>query len=188
MGAKGKTNDGRSSDLSPINSVDGVSSLHDQLVIRAGKWLENNGCKVVIRDPFRSNNQEQPDAIGWRDGVSILVEVKTSRADFLADRKKPFREEPGQGMGDWRFYLTPPNLVSVNDLPIGWGLLEATPKTIKKAHGYPVHRNWIKAPFSGDKGRETILLSQALRRLALRGYLPEIYLPRPDPDKTVVRS
>ena len=104
-------------------AIPAAPSLHDQLVLRAERWLANQGCQVVIRDPFRSWNQEQPDAIGWRSDVSILVEVKVSRSDFLADAKKHFRSNARSGMGDWRFYMCPPGIIQLDDLPEGWGLL-----------------------------------------------------------------
>ena len=50
--------------------------------------------------------------------------VQVTRADFLADRAKPFRQKPEQGVGSERFYLTPASLVKVQELPAGWGLLE----------------------------------------------------------------
>ena len=51
---------------------------------------------------------EMPDAIGWkRASRSVLVECKISRADFLADRDKPFRQKSDLGLGCERFYLTP---------------------------------------------------------------------------------
>jgi len=67
-----------------------------------------------------------PDAIGWHVGWSILVEAKVSRRDFRADRKKlihnpAFAERcPGQE----RWYLTPEGLVTSDEVPGAWGLLE----------------------------------------------------------------
>lgn len=151
-------------------------SLHDQMVLRAERWLEQQGCGVVIRDPFRSVNQEQPDAIGWRSGVSILIEVKASRSDFLSDKNKAFRAKPEEGMGDWRFYMSPPDIIKPEDLPEGWGLLWVRGKKIQKVHGVPPNSWWVsKKPFTGDKANENTMLLSALRRLKLRGYLPQIY-------------
>ncbi len=66
-----------------------------------------------------------PDAIGWkRANHSVLVECKITRADFLADRGKSFRQKPEQGVGSERFYLTPPAMLKAEELPAGWGLLE----------------------------------------------------------------
>ena len=151
---------------------------HDELVIRAERWLKQQGCGVTIRDPFRaySVNGEIPDAIGWRDGISMLVECKASRADFLADKNKPFRADPAKGMGDWRFYLCWPETIKVDDLPKGWGLLWATPKTIKRIHGAPSNGGWWREkPFAPCKRSETMMLVSALRRLEIRGRLHEIY-------------
>ncbi len=150
-------------------------SEHTLLCHRAEDWLNKINCKVVIRDPFRSSTREQPDAIGWRDGVSILIECKASRADFLSDKNKPFRSDPDLGMGDWRFYLCPKDVIKPEDLPTGWGLLYATDKTIKKVVGFPANTQWHNAPFVGSKHDENRMLTSALRRLSLRGHLPDIY-------------
>lgn len=162
---------------------------HAELVIRAEKWLIQHGCGVTLRDPFRANthNGECPDAIGWRDGLSILIECKASRADFMADKNKPFRANPASGMGDWRFYLCPPETINVEDLPNGWGLLWATPKTIRKMRGVPRNCGWWHGkPFDPCKRSETMMLTSALRRLSIRGHLGEIYdgmtLPEPPED------
>ena len=69
--------------------------------------------------------------IGWKGKCrSVLIECKISRTDFLADRGKPFRKDPGQGMGCERFYLTPRGLLHQSELPKGWGLLEARGREI----------------------------------------------------------
>jgi hypothetical protein len=154
-------------------------SPHDELCLRAEHWLNQQGCKVVLRDPFRcSTNKEQPDAIGWRDGVSIVIEAKMSRSDFLSDKKKTFRKRPSYGMGDWRFYMCPPEIIQVKDLPAGWGLLWVTPKTVRKMHGVPPNTNWHRhKPFVGNKLNETCILTSALRRFAVRGLMETVYLP-----------
>ena len=66
---------------------------HEQLVERAGRWLRGTmRCNVVLLEPGYGSVGEIPDAIGWTsDGVSIVVECKASRSDFLADRNKPAR-------------------------------------------------------------------------------------------------
>ena len=151
---------------------------HFDLVLRAEKFLQNMNCKVVIRDPFSAatHNGEQPDAIGWRDGLSFLIECKASRADFLADKKKPFRQDANKGMGDWRFYMSPPEIINPDDLPQGWGLLWCYPKKIKRVTGFPGNCCYhLDRPFTGNKVCENQMLVSALRRLAIRGYLPEIY-------------
>lgn len=151
---------------------------HNDLVQRAEHWLWKQNCGVVFNDKFKALTQtgESPDALGFRHNVSILIECKSSRADFLVDKNKPFRKDPAQGLGDWRFYLCPPGVIQIEDLPAGWGLLYATDKQIQKVHGIPTNAQWnSKKPFSGNKEAEIQCMYSALRRLTIRGYLPQIY-------------
>ncbi len=112
---------------------------HDDLCEIAIKFLQSNGFKVAFGDKFQSRNGtgEQPDAIGFRCGVSCLLEAKVSRSDFLADKKKHFRVDPDRGMGDWRFFISPPDVIKPEDLPDGWGLLHVKGKRVFKVHGWP---------------------------------------------------
>jgi hypothetical protein len=97
---------------------------HAQLVEKAVRWLRSYRCGVVLSEQACVSG-EMPDAIGWkRANHSVLVECKVTRADFLADRGKSFRQKPEQGVGCERFYLTPPALVKPEELPSSWGLLE----------------------------------------------------------------
>lgn len=105
---------------------------HDELCRLAVKWLKRNnaqnghGCTVAASEAPSGSRGEIPDAIGfringWADG-SVVVEVKTSRSDFLADRKKAHRAE-GQGLGNWRYFMCPTDLIKPDELPEKWGLL-----------------------------------------------------------------
>jgi len=97
---------------------------HAQLVEKAVRWLRSYRCGVVLSEQACTSG-EMPDAIGWKQAChSVLVECKVSRADFLADREKSFRQKPERGVGSERFYLTPPALIKIKELPTGWGLLE----------------------------------------------------------------
>src|SRR5690554_3421860 len=151
---------------------------HQDLVLRAERWLKQQGCGIVIRDGFKAatHSGEQPDAIGWRDGLSIVIECKVSRSDFLADKKKPFRQFPEEGMGDWRFYMCPPGIITIDDLPEGWGLLYAEGRKTHNAHGVPGNCGWwMDRPFEGAKRYETQMMYSALRRLAAMGHFNSIY-------------
>jgi len=85
----------------------------------------------------------------------VLIECKLTRADFLADRGKPFRQKPEQGVGSERFYLAPPALVKLEELPAGWGLLEfrrgrvavvqASAKNLRTAAGFRYEMNLLLA-------------------------------------------
>ena len=128
---------------------------HAQLVDRAVRWLRSYRCGVVLSEQACVSG-EMPDAIGWqRANHSVLVECKITRTDFLADRAKPFRQKPEQGVGSERFYLTPPALVSLEELPAGWGLLEfrrgrievvqTSAKDLRTAAGFRYEMNLLLA-------------------------------------------
>src|SRR5437870_1590459 len=71
---------------------------HAQLVQMAVNWLRSYRCGVVLSEQACVSG-EMPDAIGWKRGChSVLVECKISRADFLADRSKAFRQKRGLGL------------------------------------------------------------------------------------------
>jgi hypothetical protein len=102
--------------------------VHADLVAVAERWLRKaERCGVVLTE-CDGTTAEIPDAIGWKcwGNVSILVECKVSRPDFLADRRKPFRQVGGLGVGRFRYYLAPGGLLKPADLPPGWGWLEWT--------------------------------------------------------------
>ena len=146
---------------------------HHDLVLRAKRWLLNTkGCGFVLVElDYVATTVEIADAIGWRDGQSHLVECKASRADFLSDRKKPFRREPWRGMGRYRYYMTPPGLVKPEEVHPGWGLLYAYPRVVRVA------RKPRRAKFAGVPTQELPLLCSALRRVHIRGDLEKIYDP-----------
>ena len=107
--------------MSEAKPVEPVCSSHDELVSRAGRWLRNScGCGAVLEELVAcTRNGEIPDAVGFRQNGSILVECKVSRSDFLRDRKKPFRNPRAKGVGNWRFYLAPQGLLNPEDCPEG---------------------------------------------------------------------
>ena len=157
-----------------------MTHSHAELVVLGEKWLKRQNCGVVFRDAFRASTThgEQPDAIGWRHNISILVECKASRADFLADRAKTFRAEPAKGIGDWRFYLCQKDLILESELPSGWGLLYADGSRVRPVAGFPGNCNWGKnRPFIGEKECEIQMLYAALRRMVVRGHFDAIYDP-----------
>lgn len=112
-----------------------VDLTHTALTDLAVKWLrrphsqKGPGCHIALSECRSGWIGEIPDAIGWRvaghlDG-SVVIEVKASRADFLADKQKPHRAGEGVGLGNWRYYLCPEGVISESDVPPKWGLLYA---------------------------------------------------------------
>lgn len=169
-------------------------SRHDELVALADRWLKQIGCGVTMTELVCVNaTGEIPDAIGWRSGVSIVVEAKTSRSDFLADRRKFTRATPELGMGDWRFYLCDPGVIYPEDLPRGWGLLYVGTGVgeakVRRVHGAPKgNASWSSPPNTGNKRAELAMTISALRRINLRGGLRVIYEPMPEPVKEAIRK
>lgn len=66
-----------------------MALTHRELCQIAYKFLKRNGFKVCFHDRFIAvtSTGEQPDAMGFRNSASCLIEAKCSRADLLADRK-----------------------------------------------------------------------------------------------------
>ena len=147
-----------------------ISVTHSDLIVRAKRWLLTvRGCGFVLCE-LTSYAGEVPDAIGWRHNYSILIECKLTRADFLSDRKKHSRRDPMLGMGNYRYYLSHPDIIRESDLPEKWGLL------------YCCHKNRVciirKAQCFDDPviaQNDRYLLYSALRRVHLRGDLEKIY-------------
>lgn len=115
---------------------------HSELCKIAEKWLLNAGkCSVAIAEPNCIITTEQPDAIGFQSACSVLVEAKTSKADFASDAKKPFRRLPEKGMGDFRYYICQPGIIDICELPESWGLLHVLPsgrvRKVKPAQRQP---------------------------------------------------
>lgn len=158
-----------------------MALTHHELCQIAYKFLKRNGFKVCFHDRFVAvtSTGEQPDAMGFRNSASCLIEAKCSRADLLADRKKRFRKNPSLGMGDWRFFISEPGIISIEDLPPGWGLLHVVNGRVRKVHGWPKGNccwgNPDDKPFTGNKQVECDYMLSALRRMELRGHLNEIY-------------
>lgn len=120
------------------NESTGPGRTHADLVAIAGRWLRNTaGCTVVLEELCAATaSGENPDAIGWYCARTLLIECKTSRSDFLADRKKRFRADPSRGMGLYRYFLAPRGLISPAELPPRWGLLEVSGSRVSVTAGY----------------------------------------------------
>lgn len=136
---------------------------HAQLVQHAVRWLRRYRCGVVLSEQACISG-EMPDAIGWKRAChSVLVECKASRADFLADRGKPFRKDAGMALGCERYYLAPAKLIRKEELPIGWGLLEIRDREIEVSQ--PSEKNLRTQ--SGFRYEMNLLLA-SLRRVEVR--------------------
>ena len=142
---------------------------HNELVKRAARWLRNDlNCGVVLCE-MKSLLDEIPDAIGWVNNRSILVECKTSTSDFHADLSKPFRHpDSHMSLGRWRFYLAHAGIIPHDKLPDGWGLYEVHGRSVRHAAGVK-YRNMSEIPFESNEVGERLMLISALRRAQHKG-------------------
>lgn len=144
------------------------SLTHAELNLRAVKWLLSQGCSVAVSEIKCYNNTgEIIDALGFHSQLSTLIECKTSRSDFLADKKKNFRKDPARGVGQHRYFLCEKDIIKPSDLPRKWGLLWVTGRGIKKVV-YPT--GWEseqRFKHEYNHASERSILISAVRRLGV---------------------
>lgn len=148
-----------------------VAISHDELVARAVRWLlSTGGCGVAVPE-LVTYSSERPDAIGWRGQgmICVLIECKATRSDFLADRKKTFRRDPGEGAGNKRYFLTPPGLINPFEIPDKWGLLEVRGKIVRMVRD----SGDFEISFHNYKSQR--FMYSLLRRTEVRGLLKRCF-------------
>lgn len=155
---------------------------HKALCSLAVKWLRypnsrgGHGCQIAVSEISSGFTGERPDAIGFRTGSgkdegSVVVEVKTSRSDFLADFKKPHRSDTG--LGTWRYYLAPEGVIGADELPDRWGLIHTYGKSrLKLVRGPFQTTNYFEREqllsdmrHDSDFNRERFILARLLGRV-----------------------
>lgn len=116
-----------------------TNSLHYKLCCEGAKWMRKQefGAYKIVAVELCTISVENPDVWGTTGYKSMLIEVKTSHSDFLRDMKKPFRMDSNVNyrkyrLGNNRYYLVPKGLVSIDELPPHWGLLEWNGTSITK--------------------------------------------------------
>lgn len=119
----------------PLEDIDNIrkrkddTDYHTRLCRLSAKFLKSQGGvgsipkMAYITVELCTQNCEQPDVFAWNSWTSVLVEVKVSRSDFFADLKKPFRIEQKEGVGEFRYYCCPIDLIKEDEIPKNWGLL-----------------------------------------------------------------
>lgn len=144
---------------------------HQELCERAVRWLEGaRHCDPVLGGIASAG--EVPDAIGWSSAYkhrgSTLVECKTSKSDFYADKakylqvrhrehgwtyplrrigraeRKDYEVEPIPCMGDYRFFMSEPGIITpemVTNTRPDHGLLWVTGRTVKNIIDAPRRDN-----------------------------------------------
>ena len=167
-----------------------TESLHYQLCLEGAKWLHKqkwNYERCKKKACYRSGacgacrkyhyvavelitwESENTDVWGLGNfNDSVIIEVKTSHADFLADQKKWCRSEEASARkcqaGRMRWYLCPAGVIKVEELPDSWGLLYWDGKKV-----YPVK---APMPFENTAWADMNILTSILRR---EGFPKKIY-------------
>ena len=95
----------------------------------------NSPCKFATVELVCAG-AELTDVWGTNGYETVMIEVKTSRSDFLADKRKYARSKIAQELnhqiGNYRYYLCPDGVIKEEDLPENWGLLVYDGKKIHK--------------------------------------------------------
>jgi hypothetical protein len=89
-------------------------------IIRSDKYdiniLTVGRCNPILKNP-QNIMSIRPDVIGWSMCNSMVIECKTSHADFKNDKKKKAI------LGSYFWYLTPPGIIKQEELTFE-GLIE----------------------------------------------------------------
>lgn len=144
----------------------GLGFTHKLLVEIGTKWLARQYSGVVVLPEYSRASGETPDVIGFGKRDSYLIECKISHTDFLADKHKPYREN-GNGMGNYRWYLSP-CVIPRDELPYGWGLLGYRNGRVFKL------TNPVRFSHAGIREHEYEILQSLVRRADIRGLLPQL--------------
>lgn len=95
--------------------------------LRVGTARENGGAQRL--DAFALNTL--PHTAMKR----VCYEMKTSRADFLSELKRPLKRRIGLRYSNEFYFVTPAGLVELGDIPSECGLLEAGFATFEEWRG-----------------------------------------------------
>lgn len=147
--------------------MNGLEITHSQLVDVGAKWLSRQSFGIVVLPEYSRASGEIPDVIGFGKRDSYVIECKTNHNDFLADKRKPFRID-GNSMGNYRYYLSHSGILSPNELPEQWGLLEYRNGRIYK------RVNAIRFADSFTRRSEYEVLQSLIRRADIRGLIPQL--------------
>lgn len=151
------------------------SKQHEFQSQLAARWAKKQGFPIVATNLGAVGSREIVDLIAFRSTCSLMIESKISRSDFKADSKKP--ERTFGGVGTYRFYITPVDMVSAEEIPEGWGLLYVDGKKIIEVvkplgnlwpnYNYEDARGWAKFKHEVDHDAERAMLFSIARRLVL---------------------
>lgn len=98
------------------------SFTHNELSVHMAQYLLVNKAYPIVCIECKSRLNEIPDVYAVKGLSSLVIECKTSYADFKQDLKKRSRKWPKGGLGMYRFYFCEPGVIPIAELPPKWGL------------------------------------------------------------------
>ena len=117
---------------------------HAELVQRGVNWFKNNRISTmrypIVLPEFGCYASSIPDVIGLNHTATAVIECKVSRSDYLADKRKCHRNYKVQ-LGNYRYYLVPVGLITVDEVNSGWGLLYCHAHKITVENESEFHEN-----------------------------------------------
>lgn len=151
--------------------------IHDGLVQRGIKWLENNPnhqfrCSFVLAK-YEQFNEDMPDVMGFSYYHTIVIECRPLNPNNK-HRKMDW------GLGDYRFYLCPPNVIKKSDIPEDWGLLYCHKNKIT------IEKEPVTNKSKNIRLMEYPILYSIIMRAKVNGYMPDIL--KPVTHKPIVRK
>lgn len=145
------------------------NSLHYELCKLGARFIRRRGFhgnqtpnKFAVVELICAG-AENPDIWATNGLTTTLVEVKTSHSDFMADQKKyarsPQAEQAGHTIGNYRYYLAPAGIITKEELPENWGLLEWDGKKIHMV----VRAKYLKVQSEFELAIMTSIMSRILK-------------------------
>jgi hypothetical protein len=106
---------------------------HKELVNIAANWITGQHignrefmCRYAVKE-LCTASYAVFDVYGLGFNHTTMIEVKTSHADFLRDKKKWYRRhskwDKRINVADYNIYFCPKNIIKSEELPDNWGLL-----------------------------------------------------------------
>ena len=141
-----------------------MTLTHKLLVELAAKRIKTHIDSIsLVLTELKSFAGEIPDVIAFRYDKTILIECKTSRADFLRNKNKNwYKNAQGyKALGHYRIFFAPEGLIKTDELPALWGLITVSEHLVTKVEVEP--RLFYESDVSTG-GHQLILLSKIRRQ------------------------
>jgi hypothetical protein len=166
----------------PDSATEMLDIVEQVLHSNTSEWLFLRELRVGTGR--RNNNLQRVDAFALNcfphtAMKRVCYEVKTSRADFLSELRNPLKRRIGMRYSNEFYFVTPPGITDVAEIPAECGLLEAGRASpaewrllMKRQAGFfhydPVSRAYcliaVPAPWRDSPGPTWQLVAAMMRR------------------------